>query len=60
MSLLPNTYKISSIIIYSVLIPNVGEIIGDHQCGFQRKNQLLIRCCPFVRHWRKSGSIMRQ
>jgi len=33
---LPTTYKILSNILLSRLIPYVNEIIGDHQCGFQR------------------------
>ena len=32
-SLLPNTYKITSNILLSRLTPYVEEIIGDHQCG---------------------------
>jgi len=35
-SLLPTTYKILSNILLSRLIPYTKEIIGDHQCGFQR------------------------
>ena len=34
-SLLPTTYKILSNILLSRLTPYAGEIIGDHQCGFQ-------------------------
>ena len=37
-SLLPTTYKILSNILVSRLIPYVKEIIGDHQCGFQRNS----------------------
>jgi hypothetical protein len=33
-SLLPTTYKVSSNILLSRLIPYVKEIIGDLQCGF--------------------------
>jgi hypothetical protein len=36
-SLLPTTYKILSSILLSRLIPYAKEVIGDHQCGFQRK-----------------------
>jgi len=40
-SLLPTTYKILSNILLSRLIPYAKEIIGDHQCGFQR-NRLTV------------------
>ena len=33
---MPTTYKISSNILLSRLIPYAKEIIGDHQCGFRR------------------------
>jgi hypothetical protein len=36
MSLLSTSYKILSNIILSRLSPYIDEIIGDHQCGFQR------------------------
>jgi hypothetical protein len=35
-SLLSTSYKILSNILLSRLIPYADEIIGDHQCGFQR------------------------
>ena len=35
-SLLPTIYKILSNILLSKLTPYAEEIIGDHQCGFQR------------------------
>jgi hypothetical protein len=35
-SLLSIPYKIVSIIFLSRLSPYIDEIIGDHQCGFQR------------------------
>jgi len=35
-SLFPTTYKILSIILLSRVTPYAEEIIGDHQCGFQR------------------------
>jgi hypothetical protein len=35
-SLLPTSYKISSNILLSRSSPHVGEITGDHQCGFRR------------------------
>ena len=33
---MPTTYKILSNILLSRLTPYAEEIIGDHQCGFQR------------------------
>jgi hypothetical protein len=36
MSLLPTICKMLSNILVSKLTPYVGEIIGDHQCGFRR------------------------
>ena len=33
---MPTTYKILSNILLSRLIPYAEEVIGDHQCGFQR------------------------
>jgi hypothetical protein len=35
-SLLSSSYKILSNILLSTLIPYADEIIGDHQCSFQR------------------------
>jgi hypothetical protein len=54
-SLLLTSYKIFSNILLSRLSPYVDEIIGDHQCGFRRTDQLLIRPLAFVRYWRKMG-----
>jgi hypothetical protein len=34
-SLVPNSYKIVSNILFSRLVPYIDEIIGDHQCGFR-------------------------
>ena len=42
-SLLPTTYKISSNILLSRLIPYAKEIIGDHQCGFRRNRSTIDR-----------------
>jgi len=39
--LLPTTYKTLSSILLSRLIPYVKEIIGDHQCGFQRNRSTI-------------------
>jgi hypothetical protein len=38
----------------------IDEIIGDHRCGFQCTDQLLIRYSAIARYWRKNGSTMRQ
>jgi hypothetical protein len=35
-SLLSTSYKILSNVLLSRLVPYIDEIIGDHQCGFQR------------------------
>ena len=42
-SLLPTTYKVLSNILLSRLIPYAEEVIGDHQCGFQRTRSFCIR-----------------
>jgi hypothetical protein len=34
----------------------MDEIIGDHQCGFDITDQLLIRIFAFIRYWRKNVS----
>jgi len=58
-SLLPTTYKILSNILLSRLIPHTKEIIGDHQCGFRNKNQLIIYNA-FVKYLRKNGNTMKK
>jgi DNA polymerase sigma len=45
--------NILSIILLSRLSPYIDEIIGDHLCGFNITDQLLIGFSPFVRYWRK-------
>jgi len=40
-SILPTTYKILSNILLSRLTPYAKEIIGDHQCGFQRNRSTI-------------------
>jgi len=40
-TLLPTTYKISSNILLSRLIPYAKEIIRDHQCGFRRNRSTI-------------------
>jgi hypothetical protein len=37
-SLLSTSYKMLSNILLSRLSPYIGEIIGDHQCGFRRNS----------------------
>jgi hypothetical protein len=41
----------------NILLSRLGsyldEIIGDHQCGFDATDQLLIRFSAFVRYWRR-------
>jgi len=41
-SLLPNTYKILSNILLSMLTPYAKEIIGDHRCGFRRNRSTIV------------------
>ena len=41
LSLLPNTYKILSNILFSSLIPYAKQFIGDHQCGFRRNRSTI-------------------
>jgi len=49
---------------HTKILPNnlissyVGEIFGDHQCGFPCKNELLLSYSAFVRYWRRNGSIL--
>jgi hypothetical protein len=45
--------QISSSNLQSRLTPYADEIIWDHQCGFQRINELLIRYSAFIRQRRK-------
>jgi hypothetical protein len=40
-------------ILLSRLSPYIYEIIGDHRCGFDITDQLLIRFSAFVRYWRR-------
>jgi hypothetical protein len=55
MSLLSTSYNILYNIFLSRLIPYADEIIGDHQCGFQRNRQRLIRFSISFRYWKKVG-----
>jgi hypothetical protein len=49
-SLLSTTYKILSSILLSRLTPQAEEVIGDHQCGFQRNRSTTnhIFCIPQI------------
>jgi hypothetical protein len=53
-----STYKILSNILLSRLSPY--KTIGNHQCGFDVTDQLLIRFSTFIRYWRKNGSTVGQ
>jgi hypothetical protein len=59
-SLLSTSYNILSNILLSRLVPNIDEIIGDHQCAFQLTGQLLTRFSTFISYWRKNGNMMRR
>ena len=48
-SLLPNTYKILSNVLFSRLTPYAEEFIGDHLCGF-RRNRSTADHIPCIRH----------
>jgi len=45
-------------ILLSKLTPYVDKTVGDHQCGFNVIDHILIRYSAHVRFWRKNGSIM--
>jgi hypothetical protein len=55
-SLLSTSYKIVSKLLLSRLNPYIDEIIGDHQCGFQRYRSTTDQI--FCIRW--SASTMRQ
>jgi hypothetical protein len=59
-SLLPTTYKILTNILLSKLTEYAEDIIGDRQYGFQRKGQLLIIYCAFVKYLIKNRNTMKQ
>jgi hypothetical protein len=59
-SLLSTSYKILSNILLSRLSPYIGEIIGDHQCGFQRNRLTNQIFCIIQILEKKNGSTMRQ
>jgi hypothetical protein len=53
-SLSSTAYKILSSILLSRLSPYIDGIIGDHACGFNVTDQLLIRFFALVRYRRKN------
>jgi len=57
-SLLPTTYKISSNILLSRLIPYAKEIIGDHQCGFRRNRSTIDHIFCIRQILKKNGNTM--
>jgi hypothetical protein len=59
-SLLSTSYKILSNILLSRLSPYIGEIIGDHQCGFRRNRSIAEQIFCIRQILEKSGSTMRQ
>jgi hypothetical protein len=59
-SLLSATYKILSNVLLPSLTPYTEEIIGDHQCGFQRNRSSTDYILCFLRILQKNGSTVRQ
>jgi sorting nexin-29 len=62
-SLLSTTYRLLSNILLSKLSPYVEEIIGDHQCGFQRNRSTTDRifCIHLVpeKKWEQCGAVYK-
>jgi hypothetical protein len=58
-SLLPTTYKHLSNILLSRLPPYREEIIGDYQCGFQRKNSTTDHIYFILQKKKKNGNTMK-
>jgi sorting nexin-29 len=60
-SLLSTSYKILSNILLSRLIPHANEMIGDHQCGFQRNRsmtgQIFYTCQLLEKKWEYNGAV---
>ena len=54
-SLLPTTYKILTNILLSRLTPYAEEIIGGHQCGFQRNRSTIDHVFCIVKYLKKIG-----
>ena len=59
-SLLPTTYKILSKILLSGLIPNVEDIIRDHQCGFRRNSSTTEHVFCIRQILEKNGNTKKQ
>jgi hypothetical protein len=59
-SLLSTSYNILSNIRLSRLSPYIDEIIGDHQCGFQRNRSTTDQIFCIRQILEKGGSTMRQ
>jgi len=59
-SLLPTTYKILTNILLSRLTPYAEEIIGGHQCGFQRNRSTTDHVFCIVKYLRKNRNTMKQ
>jgi hypothetical protein len=59
--LLPTTYKTLSDILVSRLTPNVDELIGYHQCGFQNNrstnNQIFCIHQILDKKWKYNGTV---
>jgi hypothetical protein len=56
-SLLSTSYKIFSNILLSRLTPYVDEIIGDHQCGFRRTDQIFRIRQILEKKWEYNGTV---
>jgi hypothetical protein len=50
-------YKLFSIIIFSSLISFINEIVGNHQCRFQRNRPSTDQLFCIHRYWRESGNV---
>jgi hypothetical protein len=53
-SLLSASYKMLSNIFLSRSSPYIDGVIGNHQCGLDVTDKLLIKAFAFVRYWRKN------
>ena len=62
-SLLPTTYKILFNILLSRLTPYAQEIIGDHQCGFQRSrsttDHIFCICQGLEKKWEYNEAVLQ-
>jgi hypothetical protein len=59
-SILPPTYKCLSIILLSRLAPHAKEIIGDHQCEFQRNRSTTDHILFIRQMFQKKGNKINQ